>query len=187
MKDIGRYALQALFYLPLMAILAVFSRWPPFDVVAKDEALVRLSIAHAAERRHPCRQRTAEELAKMPPNMRAVEDCPRERAPVKIEFEVDGRLVYAAEVPPAGVQKDGLATLYHRMTVPAGEHRVVVRMSDRSPVAAPMSDRSPVAAPGGDRAEAPFNHVREEKLSLAPGDALVIDFNASRGGLEFRR
>ena len=167
MKDLGRYALQAVFYVPLMAILAVFSRWPAFDVVRPDEALVRLSIAHAAERRHPCRSRTAEELAKLPPNMRAAEECPRERAPVKIEFEVDGKLVYAAEVAPAGVQKDGLATLYHRLVVPAGEHRVVVRMRDR--------------------AEGPFNHVRDEKLALAPGDALVVDFNASRGGLEFRR
>lgn len=167
MKDLGRYALQAVFYVPLMAILAVFSRWPAFDVVRPDEALVRLSIAHAAERRHPCRPRTAEELAKLPPNMRAAEECPRERAPVKIEFEVDGKLVYAAEVAPAGVQKDGLATLYHRLVVPAGEHRVVVRMRDR--------------------AEGPFNHVRDEKLALAPGDALVVDFNASRGGLEFRR
>ena len=177
MKDLGRYVLQAAFYVPLMAILAVFSRWPAFDVIRADEALVRLSIAHAAERRHPCRERTAEELAKLPPNMRAAQDCPRERAPVKVEFEVDGRLVYAAEVPPAGVQKDGLATLYHRLVVPAGEHRVVVR----------MSDRSPVAAPGGERAEGAFNHVKDEKLVLAPGEALVVDFNASRGGLEFRR
>ena len=167
MKDLGRYALQAVFYVPLMALLAVFSRWPSFDVIKADAALVRLSIAHAAERRHPCRERTAEELAKLPPNMRAAQDCPRERAPVKIEFEVDGRLVYAAEVPPAGVQKDGLATLYHRVVVPAGEHRVVVRMRDR--------------------AQGPFNHVKDETLALAPGDALVVDFNATRGGMEFRR
>ena len=38
-----------------------------------------------------------------------------------------------------------------------------------------------------DRAEGPFNHVKDETLALAPGDALVVDFNASRGGLEFRR
>jgi hypothetical protein len=162
-----RILLQALFYVPLMAAIGYFSRAPEFVHVGKDEALLRLSIAHAAERKFPCRKRTAEELAKLPPNMRALEDCPRERSPLAVELEVDGEVRFRTEVQPAGVQRDGLATLYHRMALPAGEHRIVVRMRDR--------------------AQEGFNHVREERLPLAGGDALVIDFNASRGGLEFRR
>jgi hypothetical protein len=169
-KGPARVLAQALLYVPLMAILAVFSRWPAFEHLGRDEALVRLSIAHAAERRFPCRKRTEEELAKLAPNMRAAEDCPRERVPLALELEVDGKLMYAAQVRPAGVQKDGLANLYHRTVLPAGEHRIVVRLRDR-PLA---SDRE-------------FNHVRDERLTLAGGDSLVIDFSAQRGGLEFRR
>jgi hypothetical protein len=167
MSKFGRYLLQAVFYLPLMALIGYFSHAPKFSHIGKDEALLRLSIAHAAERRFPCRERPAEELAKLPPNMRAAQDCPRERSPIVVELEVDGVGKYRAEVPPAGVQRDGLATLYYRMPIAAGEHRIVVRMRDRP--------------------EGEFNHVREETIRLAGGDSLVIDFNASRGGLEFRK
>ncbi len=167
MNKYARYVLQAAFYLPLMALIGYFSSAPKFAHIGKDEALLRLSIAHAAERRHACRERPAEELAKLPPNMRAAQDCPRERSPILVELEVDGVQKFRAEVPPAGVQRDGLATLYHRMALPAGTHRIVVRMRDRP--------------------EGEFNHVREESLKLAGGDSVVIDFNASRGGLEFRK
>ena len=167
MKPALRYALQAAFYLPLMALIGYFSQAPSFTHLAKDEALVRLSIAHATERRHPCRDRSPEELAKLPPNMRAAQECPRERSPMLVELEVDGALRYRAEVPPAGLRRDGLATLYHRMALAAGSHRIAVRMRDRP--------------------EGGFNHVREDTLALAGGDSVVIDFNASRGALEFRR
>lgn len=167
MNRYARFLLQAAFYLPLMALIGYFSRAPAFTHLGADQALLRLSIAHAAERRHACRERSAQELAQLSPNMRAAQDCPRERAPVVLELEVDGRLQVRAELQPAGVQKDGLATFYHRMPLPAGEHRVVVRMRDRM--------------------QEGFNHVRDETLRLAGGDSLVIDFNASRGGLEFRR
>lgn len=167
MNPYVRYVLQAAFYLPLMALIGYFSSAPVFVHLPADQVLVRLSIAHAAERRHACRERTAEELAKLPPNMRAARDCPRERSPVLVELEIDGVTKFRADVPPAGVQRDGLATLYHRLFIPAGTHRIVVRMRDRP--------------------EGAFNHVREETLALAGGEALLIDFNAARGGLEFRK
>jgi hypothetical protein len=166
-KNAARYVVQAIFYVPLMVLIGYFSSAPVFVHLPPDQALLRLSIAHAAERKQACRERTAEELAKLPPNMRAAQDCPRERAPLLLELEVDGELRFRAEARPAGTQRDGLATLYERLAVPAGKHRIVVRMRDR--------------------AEGDFNHVRDETLVLAGGDSVLIDFNASRGGLEFRR
>lgn len=167
MKDVLKYALQALFYLPLMALIGYFSNAPVFVHLPPDEALLRLSIAHAGERRLACRERSAEELAKLPANMRAAQDCPRERSPLLVELEVDGEVRLRAEAQPAGSQRDGLATVYRRIAVPAGSHRLVVRLRDR--------------------AEGDFNHVRDETLQLAGGDSVLIDFNAARGGLEFRR
>lgn len=167
MSSALRYALQAAFYVPLMLLIGYFSSAPRFVHLPADQALLRLSIAHAGERRQACRERSPQELAKLPPNMRAAQDCPRERSPLLVELEIDGKLVLRSEAIPAGTQRDGLATLYHRIPVAAGTHRIVVRMRDR---------------PQGE-----FNHVREETLNLAGGDSLLIDFNASRGGLEFRR
>lgn len=167
MSSVPRYALQAAFYVPLVLLIGYFSSAPKFVHLPADQALLRLSIAHAGERRQACRERSPEELAKLPPNMRAAQDCPRERSPLLVELEIDGRLQLRTEAIPAGTQRDGLATLYHRVPVAAGTHRIVVRMRDR---------------PQGE-----FNHVREETLNLAGGDSLLIDFNAARGGLEFRR
>jgi hypothetical protein len=102
-----RIAAQFALYVPQMAILAYFSTEPRFSMVAPDEALVRVSFIHATQRRQACRERSAEELAKLAPNMRAAQDCPRERSPLLVELELDGKLVLRREVQPSGLRHDG--------------------------------------------------------------------------------
>jgi len=160
-----RFAAQLALYAPLMALLAYFSTEPRFSVVEPGEALVRVSFIHATERRQACRERSAEELAKLPPNMRAAQDCPRERAPLLVELELDGKLVLRREVQPSGVHRDGNVAVYQRLALPAGRHRIVARLRDR--------------------AEGGFNYVKDETLELADGRVLIIDFNAARGGFAF--
>jgi hypothetical protein len=164
MKQALRIAAQLALYVPLMALIGYFSSAPTFSPVGANEAL--LSFIHAAQRKAPCRERSAEELAKLAPNMRAALDCPRERAPLFVELELDGKVVLRREVPPAGLQRDGNATVYHRLPVPAGKHRIVVRLRDR---------------PGEG-----FNFTGEETVELAPGRVLLIDFVAAKGGFLFR-
>jgi hypothetical protein len=166
LKQALRFVFQLALYVPLMVLIGYFSVNPKFTVVPEGEALLRLSIVHAAERKEQCRERTPEELAKLAPNMRAPLDCPRERSPLLVELELDGALVYRREAQPAGLKKDGAAAVYHRMNVPAGKHRIVARLRDR---------------PG----EA-FNYVREATLELAPGASVVIDFAAPQGGFLIR-
>lgn len=160
-----RIAAQLALYLPLMASLGYFSTEPRFAVVAPGEALVRVSFIHATERRQPCRERSAEELAKLAPNMRAAQDCPRERSPLLVELELDGKLILRREVEPSGLRRDGNAAVYERLTLPAGRHRIVARLRDRP--------------------EGGFNYVKEETVELAAGRTLIIDFNAARGGFAF--
>lgn len=161
-----RILAQLLLYVPFMALIGTFATTPRFEVIAPDQALVRISLIHAAERKQKCRERTPEELARLPPNMRAALDCPRERAPLAVELEIDGAVVFSRSVPPAGLKRDGAASLYHRLPLAAGRHRVVARLRDR--------------------ADGPFNYVREETLELAPGGMLLIDFAAAKGGFDFR-
>jgi len=161
-----RVLAQLLLYLPLMALIGMFSTAPRFEVIGPDQALVRLSLIHAAQRKQKCRTRTPAELAELAPNMRAALDCPRERAALKVELEIDGAVVFSRSVSPAGFKRDGAASVYHRLPLAAGRHRVVARLRDR--------------------AEGAFNYVHEETLELAPGGALLIDFAANRGGFEFR-
>ena len=166
MKSALRILAQLVLYLPLMALIGYFSTRPQFRELAPDEALVRLSFIHAAERKQACRERSAAELAKLAPNMRAALDCPRERAPVLVELELDGKVVLQREVPPAGLQRDGAAIAYFRLPVPAGRHHVVVRLRD--------------TPTGG------FNHQGEATLELSPGAALTVDFDAAKGDFVFR-
>ena len=166
MKRVLRIAAQLALYVPLMALIGYFSSAPKFSPVGAQEALLRLSFIHAAQRKQPCRERSAEELAKLAPNMRAALDCPRERVPLLVELELDGKLVLRREVPPVGLRGDGNATVYHRLPVPAGKHRIAVRLRER---------------PGEG-----FDYVREETVELAPGRVLLIDFVATQGGFLFR-
>ena len=166
MKRALHIAAQLALYVPLMALIGYFSTEPKFSAIAQDQALVRLSFIHAAERRQPCRERSAVELAKLAPNMRAALDCPRERASVLVELELDGKLLVRREVAPSGLQRDGNAVLYERLSVPSGRHRIVARLRDR--------------------AKGDFNYVREATLDLQPGSALLIDFVAAQGGFVFR-
>jgi len=160
-----RFAAQLLLYVPLMAILAYFSTGPRFSVVGPDEALVRVSFIHSTQRRQACRERSAQELAKLAPNMRAALDCPRERSPLLVELELDGKLVLRREVQPSGLRRDGNAVVYERIALPAGRHRIVARLRER---------------PEGD-----FDFVKDQTVDLAGGRTLIIDFNAARGGFAF--
>ena len=160
-----RFVAQLVLYVPLMAILAYFSTEPRFSLVAPDEALVRVSFIHATQRRQACRERTPEELAKLAPNMRAALDCPRERSPMLVEVELDGKLLLRREVQPSGLRRDGNAVVYERMALPAGRHRIVARLRDR--------------------AEGDFNFMKDETVELAGRQTLIIDFNAAKGGFAF--
>lgn len=154
---------QLLLYAAFAAFIGVFSHWPRYQVLPPGQAVVKVSFIHFGERAQPCRQRSAEELAKLPPNMRAPSQCARERVPVTIEVEVDGRPVYRQVAQPAGLSRDGASAVYHRFALPAGAHRFTVRLRDQP----------------GDA----FNHVREATVQLAPSQVLVIDFDATRGVL----
>lgn len=166
MKQALRIIAQLALYVPLMAAIGYFSNEPRFSPLAEGEALVRLSFIHAAERKEKCRERTPEELAKLAPNMRAPLDCPRERSPILVELEIDGATVLRREIAPTGLKRDGNATVYERLPLPAGRHRVVARLRDR--------------------ADGDFNFRREETVELAAGGVLLIDFAATRGGFVFR-
>lgn len=154
---------QGLLYGLFAVLIGVFSHWPTYRHLAADQALIKLSFTHHGQVVSACRQLTPAELAKLPPNMRAPTRCPRERAPVVVELDVDGTPVARQVAAPSGLSKDGASSVYHRVQVAAGEHRVAVRMKD---------------SPGSGG----FNHTREATVTLAPAHILVIDFDTAKGG-----
>ena len=158
---------QALLYGLFALIIGYFSGSPPYRHLPADQALIKLSFSHEGQLVSACRQRSAEELAKMAPNMRAPMDCPRGRSPVTVEIDLDGTLAYRHVANPSGLSKDGASTVYHRIPVRAGEHRLAIRLND-------------------DARATGFDYRREEMVTLKPGKVLVIDFNREAGGITLR-
>lgn len=158
---------QILLYGAFAAAIAVFSSWPAYRHLPEDHALIRLSMVHHARRVHECEAISAEELAALPPNMRAPMRCPRERAPVTVEIDIDGALAYRETVSPTGLSGDGPASLYRRLTVPAGVHHLAVRLRDS------------VRSDG-------FDFEQNGFVDLAPARILVVDFDAEKGGITLR-
>jgi hypothetical protein len=158
---------QALLYGVFALFIGVFSRWPSYQALAPDKALVKLSFSHHGKPIADCRQTSAAELAKLPPNMRAPVQCPRQRSPVTVELDVDGVKTFQYVAIPSGLSRDGASAVYQRTELTAGAHRIAVRMND-------------------DARKSGFTHVREATVMLKAAQILVIDFDPATDGITFK-
>jgi len=158
---------QALLYGVFAALIGVFSSWPPYRHLAPDQSLIKLSFSHSGQPVSECVKPTAEEQARLPPNMRAPLRCPRERSPIVVEVDIDGQPAIRHAAQPSGLSRDGASSVYQRLQVNAGTHRVAVRMRD-------------------DARRTDFAHVREEEVTLKPAQILVIDFDTASQSITLR-
>jgi len=167
MSSILRIGVQFLLIVALFAAVAAFSDHPIYRQIPQGSGIVMLTFVHGSDRRAECRRLTPEEIAKLPPNMRKVEDCPRRRRPIDVELDVDGRTIFRASLSPTGIAGDGPSRVYERFVLPSGRHDLAVRMRDTP------------------RAEG-FDHERSGVLELAPDQLFVIDYRSANGEFVFR-
>jgi hypothetical protein len=155
---------QALLYAAFAAVIGVFSWRPVYQHLAPDRALIKLSFSHHGQRLAECQTMSAEELAKLPPNMRTPLRCPRERSPVIVEIDIDGVLAHREVAEPSGLSRDGAASVYERLEVDAGAHQIAVRLKDSA------------------RGEG-FDYERLASVELRPAQVLVVDFDPEQGDI----
>ncbi len=103
-------------FLALALAVAWFSARPVWQSIPPETGVVRLSFTHSGARN--CRDRTAEELAKLPANMRATQICERRRQPIWLEFL------------PSGFFGSGPSRVYERLLLKSGSHQIQLRMRD---------------------------------------------------------
>lgn len=163
-RGFGAWLGQGLLYGLFALVIGVFSQWPPYHHLAADGALIKLSIVHTGVPIGDCRTLSPAELAALPPNMRAPQSCPRERSPVSVEVDIDGEPAVRVEALPSGLSRDGASAIYARLPVIAGERLIAVRLRDD------------VRAEG-------FTYTLERRVTLAPAQVLVIDFDTEQGGI----
>jgi hypothetical protein len=161
------WAGQAAVYGLFAALVGYGSTTPHYRHLRADEALLRLSFSHPGHIKAECRDRSPDELAKLPPNMRAPVECPRERSPVVVRVELDGQELYHDSFRPAGLSRDGAATGYRRTRIAAGPHRLHVQFNDDVRVSG-------------------FTHERSAEIHPRPGDIVLIDFQPGQEGVVIR-
>lgn len=162
--NVIRYGGQIVLYGLFAAFVGYFATSPSYRHLDDDQGLLRLSFRHPGQLVADCRVRTPEELAKLPPQLRAAQDCPRERSPVRMRVELNGKLLYDESFAPAGLRRDGASSGYRRLPIQAGEHRLKVQVNDN------------VRVEG-------FTHALEKTMSVEPGQVVLIDFLPDQGGV----
>jgi hypothetical protein len=167
MSNAVKFVLQAIAYAAFAVVIGYFSTFPRYQHLQPDEALLRLSFKHPGKPVGDCRERTPEELAKIPPQLRNKIECPRERSPVHVVVELDGKPLYDETFAAAGLRRDGAASGYRRLAIPAGQHSLKVAFNDD------------IRAKG-------YTYERAATVELKPGQVVLIDLVADKGGVVIR-
>jgi hypothetical protein len=160
--DIVRYVLQVVNYSVFMLLVWYFSAAPSFTHLTPDQAVITMAFSHAGVRVEECHALSPEELARLPPNMRAPLDCPRERSPVVVELLLDGKRIIEDVFHPPGLYNDLGTDVYLSAKVPVGTHKLTMGMNDNVHVQG-------------------FTHTGEQTVTLQPAQLLVVNFNSETG------
>lgn len=153
-----KWLTEIIFYGMFAALVGVLSAWPDYRLVADDRAIVSVAFSHAGQRVGDCRILTQEELNDLPPNMRTMNNCPRERHPVRVVLRSDLETLYDATLQPSGIWADGKSNVYTRIEVDAGTHRLFVGIAD-----------------SGD--DTGFDYEVSKIVELVPGRNLIVQFD----------
>jgi hypothetical protein len=163
---LARYVGQAVAYAAFIALLGYFATAPAYNPVDPEAAMIKLSFIHVGQRKVECRKMSPEEIARLPPNMRLTLDCPRERLPVLVELELDGKLLLRRELVASGLSHDRASSIYQKFVVAPGRHVVTARLRDSA------------------RREG-FDYTRSTDVELKARQNFVVDFRAEAGGFSF--
>lgn len=167
MPSAWSFAGQAVVLAAAAAFVGTFAAHPVYRQVPEGDAQIKLALQHAGARVEDCRRLSAEELAKLPTAERRPNTCSRERVPLVIELDVDGRPIYEDVLPPTGLSRDGASRTYQKFLVPAGPHMIEARLRDSKRLSG-------------------FDYEKRVEAELKPWQNLAIDFNAEKGGFLFR-
>lgn len=161
--DMLRYSGQVAAYAVFMIAVGYFSASPAYTHLDPSRALLKVSFSHAGQPVRECRRLSPEEIAKLAANMRRPDDCPRERVPLHLVVELDGKPLFEDKLSPTGLWGDGPSSVYQRFPLPSGRHRLNLRLRDS-------------------RREEGFDYESQLDLDLVPRQNLVVDFRPATGG-----
>ena len=154
--------MQALTFVWFASLIGFFASSPPYVYKSPKTAAIKLSLSHPGQRKVECARRSARELAKLAPNMRAPMSCSRERWPVYVELELNGDVIFKGRAEPAGLSADGPSSFYRTFDLPSGKHHLTMRLRDD----------------GGSG----FGFEVAREMKFLPRQVVAIQFDADKGG-----
>lgn len=162
-----QYLGQALVLAALAAGVGYLSAAPTYHQVPDGMAQIKLSFRHGGQRVEDCRKLTSEEIAKLPPKERRPNTCTRERLPITVVIEIDGKPLYEDVLQPSGLSRDGPSETYRKFLVAAGAHHLTAQLRDSKRAAG-------------------YDYQNDIDVDLTPFQNLAVDFKADQGGFRFR-
>ena len=151
---------QAITFSVFAALIGFFASSPPYAYKSPDNSLIKLSLSHPGQRKAECKKRSRAELMKLEPNMRAQLSCPRERWPIYMELELDGRIIFNESAKPAGLSNDGPSNFYKSFVTSSGPHQITLRLRD---------DNS-----------AEFGYMLTRQMEFTPRQVIAVVFDSTQ-------
>jgi len=168
-----------------------------------ETARLRLSWSARPERIEVCRQLSDSEQAEREEHMRQRVECEGNFATYALTVEIDGRAIGKAVLQGAGLRHDRPLYLLRDFPVPAGEHRVRVRVVRRETTDNDAAAFAPAIVSEADtgiyagraqreatergrraRAAIPANLVLDTSFAFAPRQVALVTFNTERRMLQ---
>ena len=155
----------------------------PLIVHPSNDGLLRLAWSARPERIQKCRQRSDEELARLPQHMRQPLACEGTTAEYRLQVRVDGALVVERIIRGGGLRRDRRLYVFEELPLRAGiETAIDVRVDRVEPDAGPpaVSD----AESSGPRVDFVPPHLAfERRLRVAPRQVVMITYDRERAAL----
>jgi hypothetical protein len=158
---------QVLLYAVFAAGVGFFSIAPAYRYADPELATIKLSLSHAANRVSECVKLTPQQINERAVKGEPLNDCERERLPLVVELDVDGETILSLEAAPSGLWNDGPASVYERIEIAAGQHRISARLRDSA------RDKG-------------WDYEHSATVELEPGRYFTVTFRAETGGFRYR-
>ena len=146
----------------------------PLSLSEPEAAVLTIAFKHVAVFEEAGRERSREELEKLPRHMRPVNPeraHTGRRVDTVLRVELDGRRLLDQTYRPGGLRHDGPTFAYEEIAVPPGRHHLVATLAD--------------AAGGGEEREHGRRWRLEREVEIRPHQVLLMELSAE-GGLILR-
>ena len=160
--------------------LVAWASSAPLTVYPEDHGVVRLAWSLRPDRLETCRQRSAEELARLTQHMRQETVCEGGTAAYDLTVRRDGAVVAQQRVRGGGWRHDRRLYVLHDIEVPRGASQIDVQFERADGGAAPNG--APIQPD-----QAPAHLSFSERLDLASREVVLITYSPGQRTLVARR